>query len=55
MIRKINNAKILLYLFDVNDTDINEIKSSTDSFKRKDLKIILVRNKIDLKIETKIY
>ena len=52
-IEKINNAKILLYLFDVNDTDINEIKSSTDSFKRKDLKIILVRNKIDLKIENK--
>ena len=52
-IEKIKNAKILLYLFDVNDTDINEIKSSTDSFKRKDLKIILVRNKIDLKIENK--
>ena len=45
---KINNAKILLYLF-----DINEIKSSLKTFKRKDLSILLVRNKIDLKIQNK--
>ena len=50
---KINNAKILLYLFDINDTDINEIKSSLKTFKRKDLSILLVRNKIDLKILNK--
>ena len=50
---KIKKAKILLYLFDVNDTNIDEIKSKTDSFKRKDLSILLVRNKIDLKIENK--
>ena len=50
---KINNAKILLYLFDINDTDINEIKSSLKTFKRKDLSILLVRNKIDLKIQNK--
>ena len=50
---KINNAKILLYLFDINDTDINEIKSSLTTFKRKDLSILLVRNKIDLKIQNK--
>jgi tRNA modification GTPase len=45
---KIKKAQILLYLFDVNDTNIDEIKSKTDSFKRKDLSILLVRNKIDL-------
>ena len=50
---KINNAKILLYLFDINDTDINEIKSSLKTFKRKDLSILLVRNKIDLKMQNK--
>jgi tRNA modification GTPase len=50
---KIKKAQILLYLFDVNDTNIDEIKSKTDSFKRKDLSILLVRNKIDLKIENK--
>ena len=50
---KINNAKILLYLFDINDTDINEIKSSLKTFKRKDLSILLVRNKTDLKIQNK--
>ena len=50
---KINNAKILLYLFDINDTDINEIKSSLKTFKRKDLSILLIRNKIDLKIQNK--
>ena len=46
---KISNAKILLYLFDINDININEIKSSLKTFKREDLSIILVRNKIDLK------
>ena len=46
---KISNAKILLYLFDINDININEIKSSLKTFKRDDLSIILVRNKIDLK------
>ena len=50
---KINNAKILLYLFDINDTDVNEIKSSLKTFKRKDLSILLIRNKIDLKIQNK--
>ncbi len=45
---KIGNAKILLYLFDVNDININEIKSSIKTFERDDLSIILIRNKIDL-------
>ena len=46
---KIKKAKILLYLFDCNDTNFREIESSINSFKRNDLSIILVRNKIDLK------
>ncbi|MDC0388980.1 tRNA uridine-5-carboxymethylaminomethyl(34) synthesis GTPase MnmE [Flavobacteriaceae bacterium] len=50
---KIKKAKILLYLFDINDTNINEIKNSLDSFRRDDLSIIIVRNKIDLKINNK--
>ena len=46
---KIKKAKILLYLFDCNDTNFREIESSINRFKRNDLSIILVRNKIDLK------
>ena len=50
---KIKKAKILIYLFDINDTNFNEIKSKIESFKRKDLSILLVRNKVDLKNENK--
>ncbi|MDB4050795.1 tRNA uridine-5-carboxymethylaminomethyl(34) synthesis GTPase MnmE [Flavobacteriaceae bacterium] len=46
---KINKAKILIYLFDSNDTNFKEISSDIESFKRKDLSILLVRNKVDLK------
>ena len=46
---KINNAKILIYLFDSNDTNFKEINSDIQSFKREDLSILLVRNKVDLK------
>ena len=46
---KINNARILIYLFDSNDTTFNEINSDMKSFKRKDLSVLLVRNKVDLK------
>jgi len=49
-ISKIKSSKILLYLFDANDTNIDEINNSIDKFKRDDLSIILVRNKIDLSI-----
>jgi tRNA modification GTPase len=45
---KINNARILIYLFDSNDTTFNEINSDIKSFKRKDLSVLLVRNKVDL-------
>ena len=46
---KINNARILIYLFDSNDTSFKEINSDLESFKREDLSILLVRNKVDLK------
>ena len=46
---KINNARILIYLFDSNDTTFNEINLDMDSFKREDLSVLLVRNKVDLK------
>ena len=46
---KINNARILIYLFDSNDTTFNEINSDMKSFKREDLSVLLVRNKVDLK------
>jgi tRNA modification GTPase len=45
---KINKARILLYLFDSNDTTLEEINNDLNTFKREDLHIILVRNKIDL-------
>ena len=45
---KINNARVLIYLFDSNDTSFSEISSDLKSFKRKDLSVLLVRNKIDI-------
>ena len=45
---KINSARILIYLFDSNDTTFNEINSDMKSFKREDLSVLLVRNKVDL-------
>lgn len=45
---KIKEAKILLYLFDQNDTTVEEIKTDIHSFYRDNLKIILIQNKIDL-------
>ncbi len=46
---KINNARVLIYLFDSNDTTFSEISSDLKTFKRKDLSVLLVRNKIDIK------
>ena len=46
---KINSARILIYLFDSNDTSFKEINSDLESFKREDLSILLIRNKVDLK------
>ena len=46
---QIQRANILIYLFDVNDITELEFTESLNQFKRNDLKILLVRNKIDLK------
>ena len=51
---KILKASILIYLFDVNDTNKNEILKDLEEFYNDDLKIILVKNKIDLKCNSKI-
>jgi len=48
---KIRNSQFLIFLFDINDTTIDEIENTLKDFERKDLKIILVRNKTDLKIK----
>ena len=48
---KIRSSQFLIFLFDVNDTTIEEIDKTLKDFDRQDLKIILVRNKIDLKIQ----
>ena len=38
----------MIYLFDINDTSLLEIKNVVDEFKRNDLIVLLVENKIDL-------
>jgi len=45
---KISEASVLLYLFDINDAKEEEVLNDLKEFKRKDLKIILIRNKVDL-------
>ncbi|SFH87498.1 tRNA uridine-5-carboxymethylaminomethyl(34) synthesis GTPase MnmE [Halpernia frigidisoli] len=45
---KIASAKILLYLYDEFDSSAEEVISFIKEFQRKDLKIILLHNKIDL-------
>ena len=49
---KVNKAKILIYLFDQCDISVKEVCDSIESFKREDLIIILVENKIDLRSES---
>jgi tRNA modification GTPase len=44
---KVNQAKVLLYLFDENDTQAEEIIKDIQQFYRKDLIILLIQNKID--------
>ena len=51
---KILKSSVLIYLFDINDTNEKEILNDLEEFYSNDLKIILVRNKIDLKSKTKI-
>ncbi len=45
---KIDLAKVMIYLFDTNDTSLSEITSAIKEFKREDLIVVLVENKIDL-------
>jgi len=51
---KISKASVLIYLFDINDTTIDEIVNDLSEFNRNDLTILLVRNKIDLKNQSDI-
>ena len=51
---KISEASVLLYLFDVNDANEEEIINDLKEFSRQDLKIILIRNKVDLENNSKI-
>ena len=46
---QITKANILIYLFDINDINEEEIKKTLADFDREDLTLLLVRNKIDLK------
>ena len=43
----------MLYLFDVNDANEEEIINDLKEFTRQDLKIILIRNKVDLENNSK--
>ena len=45
---KVDLAKVMIYLFDSNDSSFSEIINAIDEFKREGLIIILVENKIDL-------
>ena len=51
---KIFKSSVLIYLFDINDTNESEIIKDLEEFCKDDLKIILVRNKIDLNAKYKI-
>ena len=50
---KVNQAKILMYLFDRSDIKEKELFNSIRSFKREGLIIIIIENKIDLRLEFK--
>lgn len=43
----------MIYLFDANDTSLSEITTALNEFKRDELIIVLVENKIDLNKEGK--
>ena len=45
---KVDLAKVMIYLFDAHDTSLSEITSAIKEFKREDLIVLLVENKIDL-------
>ncbi|MCG9881661.1 MAG: tRNA uridine-5-carboxymethylaminomethyl(34) synthesis GTPase MnmE [Bacteroidia bacterium] len=45
---KISQASIVLYVFDVNETDSNQLETELAGFKERDLVLIPIGNKIDL-------
>ena len=45
---KIGKSRVLVYLFDRSDISENELINEVDSYKRDDLNIFIVENKIDL-------
>ena len=45
---KVGKSRVLIYLYDRSDTSFEELKNEINSFKRDDLQIYLVENKIDL-------
>jgi len=47
-LEKIGQASILIYLFDINDTTLEEVQTAVKSHTRADLRIILCPTKIDL-------
>ena len=51
---KVSKSRILIYLYDRADTTFEELKSEIKTFKRDDLQIYLVENKIDLLTNSKI-
>ena len=46
---KVSKASVLIYMFDILDTTVEEILKDLNELYSKDLNVILVRNKIDLK------
>ena len=50
---KVSKSRILIYLYDRADTTFEELKSEIKNFKRDDLQIYLVENKIDLLTNSK--
>jgi len=46
---KINEAAIIIYVFDINDFNENQITKDIISVLKKDIELILIANKIDLK------
>jgi len=47
-LEKIAQASVLIYLFDINDTSIEEVRAAINTYSRDSLKIILCPTKIDL-------
>ena len=56
---KVSKASVLIYMFDILDTTVEEILKDLNELYSDDLNVILVRNKIDLKkkfdVDTKLF